>query len=177
MAKSKNTNWLDDCDPSAWLLEEYKLLSAHYFHEDTAFKKTITMFASLNVGLLGFLNSNFVLEKSESLIYIPLIGVVLCFSWITSMVRIREFRNYLEGRIKSIEETLDKRWSKDDIDLLHIRQLKNWNSSNRRISIFNFPLTIPYQIFRNIPASISYFVLPVVFMTIWIGIVVDLFQK
>lgn len=170
----KQSQWLDECNPSTWLLEEYKLLSAHYFHEDTAFKKTITMFASLNVGLLGFLNSSFVEVKSDSLIFIPIIGAVLCFSWITSMVRIREFRNYLEGRIQSIEETLDKHWKDNKIDLLHIRQLKSWNDNNRKISIYNFFIVMPYQLFRNIPASISYFVLPVVFIVVWMSILINL---
>lgn len=176
VTKVESNQWLDECNPSTWLLEEYKLLSAHYFHEDTAFKKTITMFASLNVGLLGFLNSNLVEIESESLIYIPIIGVVLCFSWITSMVRVREFRNYLERRIQSIEETLDKHWSDKEIDLLHIRQLKRWNTNNKQVSLFNFPITVPYQLFRNIPASISYFVLPTVFITVWGSILANLIQ-
>jgi len=166
--KEKIIEWTSECDPATWLLEEYKLLSKHYFHEDIQLKKTITLFTSLNAGLLGFLNSSFVSANSEILVFIPIVGVVLCFSWLASMVRIREIRNFIEERIKVIEDFLHKKWTGISFDILNIRRFKDWRLSNWKITFFNWPLSVPYRIFRNVPASISYFVLPSVFVIIWI---------
>ena len=66
----------------AWLLEEYKLLSAHYFHEDTQLLRVIGVYGTLNGALIAFLGSKFVEPSRAAAALVPIIGIVLCFSWI-----------------------------------------------------------------------------------------------
>jgi hypothetical protein len=93
-----------------WLLEEYKLLSEHVRHEDSELKKTLAMFLTLNLGLLGFATSKFAEGDADSRWMVPVAGVCLWLPWIPSMVRIRAFRNYLEARIARIEDQLQLFW-------------------------------------------------------------------
>ena len=150
-------------DPEQWLLEEYKLLSSHYFHEDNQIQKTIGIYATLNGGLLAFLGSSFVANERIAQTLIPAIGLVLCFSWLATLIRIREWRVYIEKRIATIEKALHERWQDQAILPLDIRTVKEWLSSKMRWRWFNWP----YLVFRNLPSSLTLLTVPIAFIVVW----------
>ena len=154
--------------PDIWLLEEDKLLSAHYFHEDNQIQKTIGIYATLNGGLIAFLGSSFVANERIARTLIPAIGIILCFSWLATLVRIREWRVYIEKRIKEIEHALHDRWASEDILPLDIRTVHDWSAWKPRWRWFNWP----YLIFRNLPSSLTLLTLPVAFTAVWIFLLV-----
>src|SRR5262245_46893277 len=102
---------VQDRERTTWLLEEYKLLTAHCLHEDAQFKNTLVMFLTLNIGLLGFGSTSLSAVEKETRWIVPAAGVVLWLPWIPSLMRIRAFRSYFECRIRTIEYELHGRWS------------------------------------------------------------------
>jgi len=150
-----------------WLLTEYKLLSQHYFHEDSQFKKTIVLFITINTTLLGVYSSGILKIETKLIIFFPIIGIIMSFAWIVSMVRIREIRNSVYYRIKEIEKYIH---SKFESDKFAIFDTKLYNHVN--INIYNWPLYLPYNFFKRIPASLTYLILPFTFILIWIWILV-----
>ena len=82
------SKWLSKCDPQHWLLEEYKLLVAQYFHEDTQFKHIIKMFATIHIALFVFVTSDFVDGRPLTPVAISIVGVLLSIAWFGSMVRV-----------------------------------------------------------------------------------------
>ena len=157
-------SWHKECDPEVWLLEEYKLLSNHYFHEDNQYWKTISIFGTLNGALLAFLSSQFLNTATRVKHFVPVAGIIFSISWFISLIRIREWRNYMERRIKTIEEYLHGVWSKDQFQPLDIRVLKDWQQDGANTRWFQRP----YRLLRNIPASLSLLILPLSFFIIWI---------
>jgi len=156
--------WYEKCDPADWLLEEYKLLSNHYFHEDNQYWKTISIFGTLNGALLAFLSSQFLNTQTLVKHFIPIVGVIFSISWTISLIRLREWRNYMERRIQTIEEYLHVVWGKDQFHPLDIRVLRDWNQQESKPRWFQRP----YRIVRNMPASLSLLILPLSFLIIWI---------
>jgi len=167
-AKIKDGDSLARYDSKSWLLEEYKLLSSHYFHEDTQFEKIMTNYTTLNGALLAFFGSNFAAQDMLAWKLIPLIGIVLSISWIAAMIRVREWRNYIEYRIKEIEDYLHTHWSSEEFLPLDIRTTKNWMAAGPKVRWFNWPMIWIYLGFRNLPSSITLLILPASFLTVWI---------
>jgi hypothetical protein len=155
--------WRDGCNPAEWARDEYKLLSDHYFHEDGTFWKIVSIFGSINGALLAFLGSTFVAENAPGRVFIPLVGIVLCFAWLAALIRVREWRLYVEARIKAIEEELNDHWKLEGATLLDIRRMQGWAASAPPSSLYN----VPYRIFRNAPASATLLFLPIMFAAIW----------
>lgn len=151
-------------EPEKWLLEEYKLLSSHYFFEDDQLFKTITVYATINGGLLAFLGSTFFQGGQIPIWVIPLVGLALCFSWVATLVRIRAWRVYIEERIKEIESHLHKQWASERFLPLDIRTVKNWSRLAGRRRWYR----LPYLVLREIPASITLMALPLVFSITWL---------
>lgn len=164
LAEPKESPWLTNTKPEMWLLEEYKLLSDHYFHEDNQIQKTIGIYGTLNGGLLAFLGSSFVANERIARTLIPVIGIVLCCSWLATLIRIREWRVYIEKRIQKIEGTLHRHWEKEEILPLDIRTVRDWSPSRPRWRWFNWP----YLIFRNLPSSLTLLTLPIAFFAVWL---------
>ncbi|MCG8345770.1 MAG: hypothetical protein MI685_11535 [Chlorobiales bacterium] len=162
--KSKTIEWLNELKPKDWLVEEYKILSSHYFHEDGQIQKTITIYSAFNGAFLAFIGSKFYQDDAITGIFIPLIGITLCFSWVATLVRLREWRMYIENRIKFIEETLHSVWKDYDFIPLDLRTVKAWKKWRPRIRWYNWP----YYIFRDLPSSLSLMILPVAFTIVWL---------
>ena len=157
-------HWREKCDPSIWILEEYKLLNNHYFHEDNQYWKTISIFGTLNAALLAFLSSDFVNNEAFVKHFVPIVGCLFSISWVISSIRTREWRNYMEFRIKVIEEYLHGVWDEKLFQPLDIRTLKDWQQQEAKIKW----VQRPYSVIRNIPASLSLLTIPVCFLLTWI---------
>jgi hypothetical protein len=150
--------------PEKWLLEEYKLLSSHYFFEDEQLFKTVTVYTTINGGLLAFLGSTFFQGGQIPMWVIPLIGLVLCFSWVATLIRIREWRIYIEERIKTIESHLHRQWANESFLPLDIRTAQNWSLLAGRRRWYR----LPYLALREVPASVTLMALPLVFFITWL---------
>lgn len=150
-------------DRSIWLLEEYKLLSQHYFHEDGQLFKAVGIFGTLNGALLAFVGSKFSTIGMVSGRLIPAIGLALCFAWLAALVRHREWRIYIESRIAEIEADLHEVWGEADPLPLDIRTARHWSVYAPAPRWFNFW----YRTFREWPASKIILVLPFAFAFVW----------
>jgi hypothetical protein len=155
-----------NCDPSGWLLEEYKLLSAHYFHEDNYFQHSVATFSTLNSGLIAFYASDLMANTAAAHFVLPAIGVTLSIAWMISILRTRERRVYAENRIVEIESALHCSWSAIPIPILplDIGTRSKWNDVGR--SGLWGKLRLNWL--RNIPASKLALLLPPTFFGIWV---------
>ena len=151
-------------DRAAWLLEEYKLLSQHYFHEDAQLFKALGIFGTLNGGLLAFVGSKFSTVGVVAERLIPIIGLSLCFAWLAALVRHREWRIYIESRIGEIESDLHAMWGSAQPLPLDIRTARHWSEYAPTRRWFNFW----YVTFREWPASKIILVLPFTFAVVWL---------
>lgn len=157
---------VENHEPTSWLLEEYKLLSAHYFHEDTYFQHSVTTFSTLNSGLIAFYSSDLLFKTSSSRLVLPIIGIVLCAVWAVSLLRTRERRRYAEIRIVEIEASLHGHWQEGDLSIrpLDIGTRRGWDDIGR--SGMWGKLRMGW--IRDIPASKLALVLPPGFIAIWV---------
>jgi len=163
-----SVRWQNEFKTENWLMEEYKILSEHYFHEDNQIQKTLTIYATLNSGLIAFISSGFAQNKLIAFKIIPFIGFILCISWIASLIRIREWRNYMEQRIQRIEEYLHKYWKNEEFIPLDLRTLKDWANSGPKKRWYN----VIYRLFRNAPVSVTFLIMPLIFMATWIFLLI-----
>ena len=152
-----------------WLMEEYRLLSQHYFHEDGQIQKTNAIFATLDGGLLAFIGSSYSIPNLASSLVIPLMGILLSLAWFGTLVRMRECRNYAERRIATIEENLHTCWEGRNPLPLDIRTRQNWSKWRPRIRWFN----LPYLLFRKVPTSLIYLLLPGAILALWILLLIS----
>lgn len=150
-------------DRSAWLLEEYKLLSQHYFHEDGQLFKAVGIFGTLNGALLAFVGSKLSTFGVVADRLIPLIGLALCVAWLAALVRHREWRVYIESRIREIESTLHRCWGDVELLPLDLRTARKWEAYAPPRRWFNGW----YRTFREWPASKVILVLPFAFAIVW----------
>jgi hypothetical protein len=147
---------------TSWLREEYRLLSEHYFHEDAQCFAAMGMFATLSSGLLAFTGSTFAVPHSTAGVAIPIVGIVICLSWIATVVRIYEWRVHIESRAKDIEAFVGSRWSGVETLPLDIHTARNWRSRRTR------PWwQVAHRLFRNISTAQTLTVLPLTFGVVW----------
>lgn len=151
-----------------WLREEYRLLSEHYFHEDNQCFTTMAMFATLSSGLLAFMGSTFAEPKSGASIAIPVVGIVICASWIATVVRIYEWRIHIESRAKSIEAQVGARWSGIESLPLDIHTARHYQATLPHLSWWQFA----HRLFRNVSTSQTLTVLPLTFGVVWVVLLV-----
>ncbi len=156
-----------DFDRSAWLLEEYKLLSQHYFHEDAQLFKAVSIFGTFNGALLAFVGSKFSTPGPVTDL-IPVVGLFMCFAWLAALVRHREWRVYIESRIREIESDLHDHWGRTSPLPLDIRTARNWKAYAPARRWFNGW----YRMFREWPASKIILVLPIGFAIVWIVLLI-----
>jgi hypothetical protein len=151
-------------------LEEYKLLSAHYFHEDGYFQHLISTFTTLNSGLIAFYASGLISKADAAHFSIPVIGITLTLAWTFSMLRARELRLYAQNRMIEIESTLHGLWQTLELPIrpLDIGTRVRWGEVGR--TGFWGKLRLGWM--RNIPASKLAFLLPLTFTIIWIVLLV-----
>lgn len=153
--------WLSECNPEVWLLEEYKLLVAQYFHEDLQFKHVIKMFATIHIALFAFITSEFVDDHPFTPIAIASVGILLSIVWFGSMVRVREFRNFFEDRIKEIERALHAGWQHSGFTPLDLRTSKRWGLPREEENFV-------YRFFRRFETGKMYLMLPICSLAVWI---------
>lgn len=151
--------------PENWLLEEYKLLSSHYFHEDNQMERTTALFTTINGILLTFLGSSFSINNRITTTLIPIVGIVFSVFWLLIHNRVRLCRKYNESRIFEIEKQLHEHWGNLDILPLDIRLQKNWGKKDGKIVGNLFQRTL-----NKLPSSFLEMVLPITFFLIWLFI-------
>lgn len=151
-----------------WLREEYRLLSEHYFHEDDQCFTAMAMFATLSSGLLAFMGSTFAAPKSTAAVAIPVVGIVICASWIATVVRIYEWRVHIEARAKNIEAQVGTRWSKIESLPLDIHTARDYETTLPRLRWWQFA----HRLFRNVSTAQTLTVLPLTFGIIWVVLLV-----
>lgn len=155
-------------DRATWLIEEYKLLSQHYFHEDSQLLKAVTIYGTLSGALLAFIGSRLSTPGSVAAWIIPSIGIVICVAWFAALVRHREWRLYIEFRIKEIEKHLHQSWGDVEPLPLDIRTVRHWRDNAPRRRLHNFL----YCVFREWSASKILLVLPFGFGVVWLIVLV-----
>lgn len=136
-----------------WTIEEYKLLNDHYFHEDNLYQKVTTTFATLNAALLAFVSASTSGGNTVTQAAIPIVGMVLCICWFSSLVRIREYRLMSERRIRRIEEMLATMYWDNSEMIPDIRRMTHWDSENPNYTWRNWWYVWPYRSFRAIPIN------------------------
>jgi hypothetical protein len=163
---SSTHNWLEGCEPQEWLLEEYKLLSAHYFHEDALIWRTITMFATFNGALLAFLGSTFATSRLIASWLVPIVGIALSVSWFMSLIRTRAVRGYAQRRMRMIENVVRQSWAHEGFAPLDIMSQAQWREHVQH----TYPHWFAWALRRgaSFPASRTFLFLPMVFAVIWI---------
>lgn len=166
MSTSHETRWSKDESRSEWLREEYRLLSEHYFHEDNYIHKVISFYAGLSGGLLAFMGSTFAGSDATVNQMIAAIGVIISVSWLLTVIRIRETRQYISSRIARIEKELHSGWPSDDFVPLDIKTQTKWRDLDDRRRWFN----APYFWARELPSSFVLMFLPVAFMAGWVAL-------
>lgn len=146
-----------------WLREEYRLLSEHYFHEDNQCFTAMAMFATLSSGLLAFMGSTFAAPQAATGISIPVVGLVICVSWIATVVRIYEWRVHIESRAKSIEALMGSQWSGIESLPLDIHTARHYHATLPRLRWWQFA----HRLFRNLSTAQTLTVLPMTFGVVW----------
>jgi hypothetical protein len=142
-----------------WLLEEYKLLCDQYKHEDTQFLATLSFFTTLQSGLLAFVTSTFASSKDLLPYFVPCLGLLLCFPWALGMLRLIYWRDFLEQRIKEIEEFANAQLTgAAAITIGNIRRCENWDRYATN------------KLFANFRWSYTMISLPFLFAVIWISL-------
>lgn len=157
-----------DPPKDTWLREEYRLLSEHYFHEDNQCFTAMAMFATLSSGLLAFMGSTFAVPQSAASIAIPVVGIVICLSWIATVVRIYEWRVHIESRAKSIEALVGSQWSGIESLPLDIHTARHYQTTLPRLRWWQFA----HRLFRNISTAQTLTVLPMTFGVVWVVLLV-----
>lgn len=152
----------------SWTIEEYKLLSAHYFHEDNLYQKVTTTFATLNAALLAFARAAPVSSVVVSDKTLAIVGITLCICWCSSLVRIREYRRLAEERIRTIEELWAELEWDDHRMVPDIRRMTRWDALKPAVTWWNWWLVAPYRLFRLVPTSVVMMSLPLAFAIAWI---------
>lgn len=147
-----------DWETQNWLLEEYKILSSHYFHEDDYYLKSVALFATLNTGLLTIISSELI-KKGQEIVTIAfsLIGIIASFAWFISLRRVRYLRRKIEARIQEIEINLHSYWKRIEnpppFEILQIREREETT-----------------KLWERLPVSLIMLLFPMVFFTIWLVI-------
>lgn len=130
-----------------WLMHEYGLLSAHYFHEDNFYLKTNTIFMTLNAVMVGFLGGKLgrasINFSNDFLLIFSIIGLVSVISWGLTLMRTHVYRSKIDERIVEIESNFP--------DILKIRTKRS---------------AIP--LYAKIPSSMIILILPAVFSFVWL---------
>lgn len=137
---------MSENDNSKWLMEEYRLLSAHYFHEDNYYLKSNTLFITLNGAMLGLISGNWVgisVTSMDALLALTIIGLISSLMWGLTLLRVHAHRCLIEIRIEEIESAFT--------DMLKIR--------NQRPAP-------PF--YARIPASLIMLIMPSTFFLIWV---------
>jgi hypothetical protein len=145
-----------------WLLEEYKLLSAHYFHEDQVYFRMGGLLITLNSALIAFSATSSGVPRLPQVVLVlfSVFGLAVTLAWVAMLWRIRAVRQVSSSRIAEIEAALEATWSATVPSpriRLHMRE---------RMSAM--PGRLPSRLATSLPATTLFLLVPVVAAAYWI---------
>jgi hypothetical protein len=158
--------------PEDWLIQEYNLLSQHYFHEDNYFQQSVAIFSTLNSGLIAFYTSTLISKSGFTRFSVPAIGILLSAVWMISLVRTRERRAYAENRIIEMEVALGRMLTENNtlVKFLDIGTRAGWHLVAQQGMWKRFHIGW----IRDVPASKLSLALPPAFIAIWVLLIIVL---
>ncbi|MEV6443148.1 hypothetical protein [Amycolatopsis sp. NPDC051716] len=144
-----------------WLLEEYKLLSAHYFHEDQIYFRMGGLLITLNSALIAFsaTSSGVARLPQVVLVLFSVFGLAVTIAWMAMLWRIRAVRQISSARIGEIEAALEATWSAT-VPSPRIRLRMRERMSARAGCL-------PSRLATSVPATTLFLVVPVVAAGYW----------
>ena len=151
------TEWEDK-----WLLEEYKLLSAHYFHEDQTYFRVGGMLITVNGALIAFSATSTEVPTMPLVILVlfSLFGLSMTLAWAAMLLRIRALRLAITERLEEVETALQSHWVAAALSSPRIRL----HMGNR---ITAAPGRLPSRWARRVPASITFLLVPIAAAMYW----------
>jgi hypothetical protein len=147
-----------------WLLEEYKLLSAHYFHEDQVYFRVGGLLITLNSALIAFSAASSAVPRLPLVVLVlfSVFGLVVTLAWIAMLWRIRAIRQVSSNRIGEIEAALEASWS-STVPSPRIRL----RMRERMSAVSGF---LPSRLVTSVPATTLFLLVPVVAAAYWISL-------
>jgi hypothetical protein len=148
-----------------WLLEEYKLLSAHYFHEDQIYFRTGGLLITLNSALIAFSAASSSVHglPSAALVLFAVFGFVVTLAWVAMLWRIRSVRQVSSNRIGEIEAALEATWTATGVASPRIRL-----HMRERMAVLSG--RAPARLATGVPATVLFLLIPVVAAAYWISL-------
>lgn len=146
----------------SWLLEEYKLLSAHYFHEDQIYFRMGGLLITLNSALIAFSATSAQVPKLPTvmLVLFAVFGLVVTLAWIAMLVRIRAVRQVSTRRIAEVEAVLAEHWtSTAPSPRIRLGMRERLSAGSGRL---------PTRLVTSVPATVLFLLVPVVAAVYWI---------
>jgi hypothetical protein len=105
------SNDLNSFPHKDFLLEEYKILSTHYFHEDNYYLRTVGLFGTINVALLTIYGSRIIPDTDFKVHFsLVVVGIISSVAFGLSLTRVRYLRRKIEERMIEIETNLNNHW-------------------------------------------------------------------
>jgi hypothetical protein len=145
-----------------WLLEEYKLLSAHYFHEDQIYFHMGGLLITLNGALIAFSAASGGVTRLPPvmLVLFSVFGLVVTLAWMVMLWRIRAVRQVSASRIGEIEAALELGWSATvPSPRIRLRMRERMSAVSGRL---------PSRLATGVPATALFLLVPVVAAAYWI---------
>jgi len=145
-----------------WLLEEYKLLSAHYFHEDQVYFRMGGLLITLNGALIAFSAASSGMPRLPPvmLVLFSVFGLVVTLAWMAMLWRIRAVRQVSTNRIGEIEAALEASWSATvPSPRIRLRMRERMSAVSGRL---------PSRLATSVPATTLFLLVPVVAAAYWI---------
>lgn len=148
-----------------WLLEEYKLLSAHYFHEDQIYFRTGGLLITLNSALIAFSATSSGVPRlpTAAVVLFSVFGFVVTLAWVAMLWRIRAVRQVSSSRIGEIEAALEATWTATGMTSPRIRL-------HMRERMAALSRRTPARLASGIPATVLFLLIPVVAAVYWISL-------
>ncbi|RAS65124.1 hypothetical protein C8D87_105619 [Lentzea atacamensis] len=145
-----------------WLLEEYKLLSAHYFHEDQVYFRMGGLLITLNSALIAFSATSSGVSRVPQVVLVlfSVFGLAVTVAWIAMLWRVRAVRQLSSCRIGEVEAALEASWSATVASpriRLHMRERMSAMSGR-----------LPSRLATSVPATTLFLLVPVVAAGYWI---------
>ena len=143
-------------DQGEWLLEEYRQLSQHYFHEDNYYLKANAFFSALDTALLAVYSTRPDDLPVPQLEWgLPMVGFIASLVWLLTLIRIKYLREKHLERLDQLE--------------FHVRQVVR--DSGEEFVLGPSP-SIPKgdsdSILFRVPATYVIQAIPVTFIAIWL---------
>jgi len=127
---------------------EYKLLSDHYFHEDTYLLRTVALFATLNGAILAAFGST-IIPPTQNLVHalLPALGMLTTALWAVCLYRVHFVRTQVEERHLELEKAINELWrstkNTPPFDLLRIRAGRRKGNFIQRWPVSKIMLSFP----------------------------------